>query len=176
MRRYEEERCGESADFRGSRLRYQRSPAHARGSLVDKRPSRGPPRSYPGKIDTTSSGSSSDVDYGASLTDSCSAAWGMGCGRAGNLGGAAMTAGHGKGHWWRQRTPLGRTCPQTGLFIHMPGRLIHTRLPGAGAPSPPRACRSVGVQELAQRPDVPPEIVVVGHLALDLLAAVQHRP
>src|SRR5207245_1323055 len=83
--------------------------------------------------------------------------------RPGNLGGAAMTAGHGKGHWWRQRTPLGRTCPQTGLFIHMPGRLIHTRLPGAGAPSPPRACRSVGVQELAQRPDVPPEIVVVGH-------------
>lgn len=44
-----------------------RSRAHAPSSLVNKRPSRGPPRSYPVKIHTTSSGSSSGVDYGASL-------------------------------------------------------------------------------------------------------------
>src|SRR3989441_11015339 len=34
---------------------------------------------------------------------------------------------------------------------------------------------AVGVQHLAQSADVPPEIVVLGHLPLDLLAAVQHR-
>src|SRR2546423_9458725 len=33
---------------------------------------------------------------------------------------------------------------------------------------------SVRVEELAKGPDVPPEIVVLGHLPLDLLAAVQH--
>src|SRR5438034_2887997 len=31
---------------------------------------------------------------------------------------------------------------------------------------------SVRVQELAKGPDVPPEVVVIGHLSLDLLAAV----
>ena len=36
----------------------------------------------------------------------------------------------------------------------------------------PASPRSVGVEQFAKSPDVPPEIVVVSHLALDLLAAM----
>src|SRR5207302_8445146 len=78
------------------------------------------------------------------------------------------------------------------VFIHRRERLIHS-LPGlllfggcnphgprfvAGwAPHPlmTTSWLAVGVQHLAQSADVPPEIVVLGHLSLDLLAAVQHR-
>src|SRR5437867_2386452 len=46
-------------------------------------------------------------------------------------------------------------------------------------PGPPGrsrgATRSVGVEELANSPDVPPKVVVLSHFALDLFAAVQDR-
>ena len=79
------------------------------------------------------------------------------------------------------------------VFIHRRERLIHS-LPGSllygrcnlhsprgrrkGVRGPtPRDGQglAVGVQHLAQSADVPPEIVVLGHLPLDLLAAVKDR-
>ena len=59
-----------------------------------------------------------------------------------------------------------------GVFIHTPGRLIHTRLPASGALRLVARALSVRVQELPKSPNVSAEIVVVGHLALDLLAAM----
>jgi hypothetical protein len=77
-------------------------------------------------------------------------------------------------HTYYKRTWVRLTCPQTGVLIHTRRRLIHTCVPRelvvhiVGVPA------LIRVQQLAKRPDIPSEIVVLGHLALDLLAAVQH--
>src|SRR5437764_11137529 len=55
------------------------------------------------------------------------------------------------------------------VLIHTPPRLIHTPRRAAGVGSG----GLLGVEELAERVDVAPEVVVLAHLALDLLAAVE---
>jgi len=54
---------------------------------------------------------------------------------------------------------------ETRGLIHTSRPLIHTAKRGAET--------LLGVQQLAQRVDVPAEVVVLAHLALDLLAAVE---
>ena len=77
-------------------------------------------------------------------------------------------------------THLRTLYPQMGALIHTFGGLIHTRVSRKIARFSGRIKQTsepgslVGVQRLAQRTDVTPEIVVLGHLALDLFAAVEH--
>jgi hypothetical protein len=47
--------------------------------------------------------------------------------------------------------------------------------PGTAIHFGPVALASIRVQQLAKRPDIASEVIVLGHLSLDLLAAMQHR-
>src|SRR5437762_1391177 len=74
-------------------------------------------------------------------------------------------------------THLSGVYPQMGALIHTFGGLIHTRHVArkAGFRGSQRGTGLVRVEHLADGSDVTPEIVVLGHLALDLFAAVEHR-
>src|SRR5258706_955669 len=74
-------------------------------------------------------------------------------------------------------TPLRTTCPQMGALIHTDRGLIHTQplgeIAGILASFWPTWLLG-GVEHLPESPDVTPEVVVLGHLALDLFATVEH--
>src|SRR5882762_11840164 len=59
-----------------------------------------------------------------------------------------------------------------GSYPHAGTAYPHSLGPETGR-KPPQGPRSIGVQQLAKRPHVASEVVVFGHLAFDLLAAVQ---
>jgi hypothetical protein len=85
-------------------------------------------------------------------------------------------------------TRLRGTCPQMGALIHTFGGLIHTWVgkreyavfrPKIRHEANSRlAAASAGVEfrveHLPESTNIPAEVVVLGHLALDLLAAMQH--
>ena len=82
-------------------------------------------------------------------------------------------------NWSRETTQVAEENIRTpdmstnrGLYPHAGTPYPHSLARGWRTQTGQAGSSSVGVQQLAKGPDVSSEIVVVGHLALDLLAAV----
>jgi hypothetical protein len=72
--------------------------------------------------------------------------------------------------------PVGsRRCPQRPTVVHRFGLFIHTngRFPGQGIPLARRWGRSVGVDQLSDGGNLPPQLIVDGRLAGDLVAGME---